>query len=154
MPKSETKGRGRPTLLTKKLEQKLVRYIKAGLFLHEACALAKVSMGTVDEWIRRGEDRDANREWTQEHADFAASMRAAEAAVVLKGNKHWMAHFESDWRSIEAFQKRRFPHTWGNLVPTDSGQGELEFDLDEPAVVDPELEPGETAEADGTRETT
>lgn len=124
--------RGRPSRLTPETAGALCRAAERGVFLHEAAAIAGVSLRTVEDWIQRGEGRHPRRASRPEHAEFVRSLREAEGALVEKAVTTWSRHFERDWRACESFLRRRFPFTWGNLVARTAPPPEVEFDLEEP----------------------
>lgn len=70
--------RGRPSLLTPRLQAAIVASVKAGAFYGHAAEAAGISRNTFFEWMARGEGRDG-RPSTPEFADFANEVSRARA---------------------------------------------------------------------------
>lgn len=128
-PKAE---RGRPTLLTPELQQKIVTGIRMGVYPEVSAGAHGVRRATFYEWLRRGQGLDPNRAQTPEYADFAdAILQAidqAEYRLVAK-----LAEFTEGRRPHKKIPKklvkteitmaqvtsaqwnlsRRFPERWG-----------------------------------------
>lgn len=69
---------GRPTKLTEKVFNAIVKSVRNGNYFSTACEAAGVSELRGLEWIRRGEDRD-RRVSTKLYAKFAKEIRIAKA---------------------------------------------------------------------------
>lgn len=137
-------GRGRKTKLSAFVFKAVVEAVRAGNYLQAAAGAGGVSIDTVGEWIRRGEDRD-DRASSPLFARFARALREAEAEAerravqVLSENLTGYsaqtkevseAHDNAgqvtgrhskvtermirDPRSAIEFLKRRFPDRWGD----------------------------------------
>lgn len=73
-------GGGRRTKLTAAVFKAVVETVRAGNYLQTAAGAGGVSVNTVSEWIRRGENRENNgRRPTPLYARFAHALREAEA---------------------------------------------------------------------------
>ena len=75
----EKHARGRETLLTPDLAQRILSYIRAGAFDWVAAEANGVSRKTFYDWVRRGEGEDLGRPQTPFYAEFAIQVREARA---------------------------------------------------------------------------
>lgn len=135
------RGRGRPTLLTAELIEKIAREVSMGLPIELSAESNGVSRQTVLEWIRRGEGReDADRPADAAdglYSEFANRYRQARAAFakallqpcleVIQGTRpskrqkgpdgrpKLVKSLGSERRANEAHwhMSRRFPEFWG-----------------------------------------
>lgn len=96
---------GRPTLLTKDLQQRIYDRIIAGNYAEVAARACGISRATFYNWKRRGEDGE------QPYADFVDAVKSAEAeaeceSVLLarQAGRGWQAHA---W-----FLERKYPQRW------------------------------------------
>lgn len=71
--------RGRPTKLTKELQDKICDDIAKGAFVTHAAIANGVSKNTFMEWIARGKGSDPDREPNELYANFANAIEVAKA---------------------------------------------------------------------------
>lgn len=76
--------RGRRTLLTPDVQERILEAIRGGAFAWVAAQAAGISPSTFHEWIARGEGSDPDRPCTPAYAEFAAQVRAAEAQARIE----------------------------------------------------------------------
>jgi len=118
MPKSV----GRPTKLTKAIQDELVKTLRSGNYLETAASFAGLSHSIIREWVRRGE-RESIRLTNDPEAkpikseipfmEFSVAIKKAQAQsevmdVMLIGN----AARES-WQAAAWRLERKFPDRWG-----------------------------------------
>lgn len=77
--KSEAAKPGRKWSLTPQIQDIIVAALRAGNYLSTAADFAGVPVGTVYEWIARGEGRDKDRPATPETAAFAEAVKKADS---------------------------------------------------------------------------
>lgn len=109
---------GRPTKLTREIQEAIVAQLKGGNFFAVACRLAGVSEATGKEWLARGEGADPKRTACPPYVGFAAAIRKAEArgetASLQRVQKSINADPKRpDGRLALEFLTRRFPERWG-----------------------------------------
>ena len=103
----------RTTRLTPALTAAIAALVEKGADPGSAGEAVGVSRATVNEWLRRGEDRD-DRDNGPAFATFATEVRAAEARVLASVVEAWTAAaVGGDWRAGAAWAARRFPDAWG-----------------------------------------
>ena len=112
----EAKNRGRPRLLDMddSVAETLADYLREGLYMREACALAGVSRDSVYSWLKQG---------TKDRKEGIESPEAAFSDIV----KRAMAEAEADavkrvraagampqfWQAEAWFLERRYPDKYG-----------------------------------------
>lgn len=94
---------GRPCLLAKACEAKLLKYIEEGLPLKQAAALAGVSYDSVNRWRTKGESEYAPPEFR----DFCKSLERAKAVAMKGFVLHIREAGKSDWRAAAWMLERR-----------------------------------------------
>ena len=70
---------GRPPKLTAELQQRILLAVRAGVGLEASFRLAGIGARTGHEWVRRGEGTDPRRRTTPLFAQFAQSLKKAQA---------------------------------------------------------------------------
>jgi hypothetical protein len=106
---------GRRTLLTKKIQDKIVSALSAGNYKEHAARYAGISERTLYGWLKRGEQFEEKGEPASDEKYFLfmqavenaiASSIVEDVAIIRKaGNKHWQARA---W-----MLERRAPKEWG-----------------------------------------
>ena len=110
------------------MTRKVATLVRNGMPPSAAGERVGISRATLNEWIRRGEERD-DRPSTSAYATFAIEIRSAEAdfmASLIASVSE--AALGGDWRASLALLERRFP---GEFSPrrtqppekTDTGTG-------------------------------
>jgi len=127
--------RGRPTKLTPEKHAAIITAIRAGASRQAAAASVGIALGTLKEWLARGEDRD-ERESTEDFAAFAVDLRTAEAEFEQSLIQQVMSYSamgdKPDWRGPAWLLERRFSQQWGKTTKTElTGKdgGSLKFDV-------------------------
>ncbi len=100
---------GRPTKLSDEVKDKLVDAISQGNYYEAACAYAGISYSTLREWINKGEEEGAEKEFS----DFSEAIKKAEADAEVAMVKAWQKHIPNNWQAIATFMERRYPDRWG-----------------------------------------
>jgi hypothetical protein len=71
--------RGRRPKLTEELQQRILVAVRAGVGVEESFRLAGIGVRTGHEWLRRGEGTDPRRPTAPQFAQFAQSLKKAQA---------------------------------------------------------------------------
>ena len=101
---------GRPSKLTSEVTEQIASLVREGVPPSAAGERIGVSRATVNEWLRRGEDRD-DRPTTCAFATFATEIRRAEASFLATCLAPITAAAQAgDWKASLALLERRFPN--------------------------------------------
>lgn len=110
--KTKSTRAGRPTKLSKKIQDNLVGALQRGNYITVACAFVGIHKDTFYEWLRRGEragTRDAK------FSDFSDAVKKAQAqaevrdlAAIDEAAKH-----PSSWQAAAWKLERKYPDRWG-----------------------------------------
>jgi hypothetical protein len=71
--------RGRRTLLTADLQERICAFIRQGSYDYSAAEACGISRHTFFEWLARGEGRDEARQGSRRYVEFARAVRRAQA---------------------------------------------------------------------------
>ncbi len=105
---------GRSTKLTGKIQEEILKAIRAGSFFEIACRWSGIHPATGWEWLARGEDKEPKgRRKSKKYAEFAEAVRKAEAELELALIMAWRKHLPDSAAAPAEFLKRRFPQRWG-----------------------------------------
>ncbi len=96
--------RGRRTLLTVELQERICVFIRQGAYYYSAAAACGISRQTFFEWLARGEGRDQERAGNRRYAEFARAVRRAQgearvlAEIQIKkiDPKWWLSRMHRD----------------------------------------------------------
>lgn len=117
----------RPTKLTPELQEEILGYIKEGMYIEPACALAHVTRQTYHNWKTWGEEggEGENAELYREFFDAATHAEAvaqhsATVGICDAADVQTLAENEKpgDWRALAWFLERRFPALYGKRIET------------------------------------
>jgi transposase len=106
MGKSKRRGirsRGRKTVLTRQLQEKICQLIRAGTYDYVAAEASGISRTTFFDWVRRGEGR-SDRATAPAYVQFVNAIRlahaearaAAEVTVKKTDVKWWLSRMHRD----------------------------------------------------------
>jgi hypothetical protein len=73
----EQPERGRRTLLTAELQERICALIRQGTYDYSAAEACGIARNTFFEWLARGEGRDKQRRGNRRYAAFAGAIRRA-----------------------------------------------------------------------------
>lgn len=104
--------RGRPPLLTKDVEERLLQTIKAGATVRDAAEYHGIPSVTVREWIARGQGHH-QRPATPLYRDFAAKVTQARAAARVAVVGVLRSRMPRDTGAALAWLARHDPEVWG-----------------------------------------
>jgi hypothetical protein len=96
--------RGRRTLLTMELQERICAFIRQGAYDYSAAEACGISRQTFFEWLARGEGRDQVRPGNRRYAEFARAVRRAQgearvlAEIQIKkiDPKWWLSRMHRD----------------------------------------------------------
>ena len=101
--------KGRPTKLTKKVQEAIVESVRNGNYIETAAKAAGVSKQTFYNWRARGEEGGRD---DAIYVDFLDALTRAEAEAEERAVKALGDAFESDWRAASEYLRRRHPDRW------------------------------------------
>ena len=118
---------GRPTKLTPKVIEDIVKWLKLGFYQEEAAIMAGISKTTFYDWMSKARDGDIR---FSEFSDAVARARAeAEGAHIMNIRK---AADNGVWQASSWFLERSHPKKWGKKNPdllSEESDEPVEFDI-------------------------
>jgi hypothetical protein len=118
MPKSV----GRPTKITKEIQDKIIMLIKAGNYMETAASYVGLAQSTIRDWMRRGsreeerlnKDQDARPIKSETpFMEFSVAIRKAQADAEIRDvNTIGRASLLS-WQAAAWRLERKYPDRWG-----------------------------------------
>jgi hypothetical protein len=128
--------RGRPTLLTDELADRLSNLLAAGNYDETAARAAGISARTLRDWLHRGlSSRDRDEPYRRLRGRLDEARANGEAAHVARIAK---AAADGDWKASAWFLERSYPARWGRPALRPPLDGRDEDDVEAPAPADPE----------------
>jgi len=115
-------SRGRPSKLTPKIQEEILRVIKSGNYIETACAYVGINKSTFYEWLKRGareKDRVAKnprakvRKSEQPYVDFSNAVEKALAQAEIRDVAIIGKAAEENWQAAAWRLERKFPERWG-----------------------------------------
>lgn len=106
-------GNGR---LTREVADRIVAFLLAGNYDHQACIAARVQPETFYRWLSRGQDAKSGI-----HRDFYERVLEAQALAECNAVAAMSRAWDKDWRAAEGFLKRRFPERWSQTERVEVG---------------------------------
>lgn len=98
---------------TARLADELCRRVASGNSPHAAAASLGVSRSALEEWVRRGENRDSQRPGDELYAAFAAALKEAQAKRLCVLELLVFRHARNDGRLALEALARLDPEDWG-----------------------------------------
>ena len=103
---------GRPSKLTPKVLDDIVKWLKLGYYQEDAAVMAGISKSTFYSWLKRAEDDDGRY---LEFSDAVKKARAeSEGAHIMNIRK---AADNGVWQASAWFLERSYPGKWGKKNP-------------------------------------
>lgn len=106
--------------LTPELQEKIIKYIKAGNYNKVACQAVGVWESTYYRWVERGEkalefqEKGKKVQESEEiYCKFCESIRQAEAEAEVRNVTVIQVAAKEDWRAALAILGRKYPARWG-----------------------------------------
>ena len=106
---------GRPSKLTPEIQATVVQYVRGGNYFSVACRAAGLSYATFQEWMSRGEDKNADpaKPPTPEFEAFARSIRKAEADAEASSITLIRTAARTSWQAAAWYLERKYPDRYG-----------------------------------------
>jgi hypothetical protein len=102
---------GRPTKLTKAIQNRIVRALKDGCTMDGAAAAGGINRSTLYGWLEKGRAGEA------EYLDFLDAVTCArEASESVHLRNIAKAGSDGDWRASAWILERRMPEHYGNRL--------------------------------------
>jgi len=102
---------GRPTKLTKPVQDRIVELLAAGNYQETAARAAGISRSTFHRWMKRGAHAK-QRGKDSRYRDFRDSVKKAEAVAEVAAVKCVIDASETKWQAAMTFLERKFPERW------------------------------------------
>ncbi len=102
------RGKGQPTKLTKRVQDRLVEAISKGNYYDAACGYAGITYQTLRNWLARGEQEGEGL-----YFDFFLSIKKAQQTAEVELVNQWRGHMPDNWQAVATFMERRYPERWG-----------------------------------------
>ena len=112
----------RPTKLTPKLQDEIIKVIRSGNYIETACAYVGINKSTFYDWLKRGareKDRVAKnpkakvRKDEQPFVDFSNEVEKALAHAEIRDVAIIGKAAEENWQAAAWRLERKFPDRWG-----------------------------------------
>lgn len=134
-------ARGRPTKLTREVEDQLVRAISAGAYIETAAAFVGISKVSFYDWMRRGARAKSGR-----YKAFSERIKKAMAESEMRSIMAIQRAGDINWQAHAWYLERKYPERWGKRSALDVDHtGEVvqrhegEISLTEKLIADPEF---------------
>ena len=101
-------GKGRPTKLTKEIQNTIIRHVRAGNYIETAAAAAGINKTTLYDWLKRGANEPDSI-----FCDFSNAVEQAMAQSEIEMLNKLKKHDADSAQPIEWRLARRFPDRWG-----------------------------------------
>lgn len=125
---SFTSNMGRPSKLEESTVDDLVKWLKLGYYIEDACTMAGIAKQTYYNWMAKAEANEG-----QEYLDFLDSVKRAraeaEGAHIMNIRK---AADNGVWQASAWFLERSHPVKWGKRNPdliTEESDEPIEFEI-------------------------
>lgn len=125
---SFTSPLGRPSKLDNSRVEELVKWLKLGYYIEDACTMAGIAKQTYYNWVAKAESEEE-----QKYIDFLDSVKKAraeaEGAHIMNIRK---AADNGVWQASAWFLERSHPTKWGKRNPdlmTEESDEPVEFDI-------------------------
>ena len=115
---------GRPSILTPELQDKILKYIRAGNYVETAVAACGVSKQSFYGWLKRGNAELArvaagtNRRVTKDeqiYVDFLDAVDKTQAEAEVRDVLLLAKFAETDPKVVQWRLERKYPHSWGRM---------------------------------------
>lgn len=116
--KKVEKSRGRPCLLSKECEAKLLGAIETGMPLKYAAQYAGICYETMNRWRIRGELENAPPEFRH----FCQAVRQSQAIAMHKLVSRINKASDTDWRAAAWMLERRHPEEFSRPLPIENAK--------------------------------
>jgi hypothetical protein len=116
---------GRPTKLTPELQEELLKALKGGAYVEDACGYVGIHKDTFYEWMRRGADGD------DLYSEFSDAVEKARASAVVRNIALLQKAAEDSWQAAAWWLERTRPNQYGrrtNIAGPDGGAIEIKTD--------------------------
>ena len=105
---------GRPSKLTPKVLEDIVKWLKLGYYQEDAAVMAGISKSTFYGWLKKAEDGDDR---FLEFSDAVKKARAEAEGAHIKNIRK--AADNGTWQASAWFLERSFPKKWGKRSTLD-----------------------------------
>ena len=116
---------GRPTKLTPELQEELLKALRGGAYVEDACGYVGIHKDTFYEWMRRGADGD------DLYSEFSDAVEKARASAVVRNIALLQKAAEDSWQAAAWWLERTRPNQYGrrtNIAGPDGGAIEIKTD--------------------------
>ena len=118
---TKPRTRGRPTVLTADVQDRIVTAIRAGSYLDDAAAYAGISRAVVFRWLAQGKDAQQRHEAGETLTDFETILidfvdaveNARAQAVIRNVGIIQSAAQDGQWQAAAWYLERTNPRKWG-----------------------------------------
>ena len=101
--------KGRPTKLTKKVQEAIVESVRNGNYIETAARAAGIHPDTLRNWRARGEEGGQRNAL---YVEFLGVLTRAEAEAEERAVKALGDAFSDDWRAASEYLRHRHPDRW------------------------------------------
>ncbi|MBU10400.1 MAG: hypothetical protein CME13_20825 [Gemmatimonadetes bacterium] len=105
------KTMGRPTKLTKPVQDRIVELLENGNYQVTAAKVVGISRSTLSRWLQLGAEHEATDE-DSIYRSFRTAVKRAEAAAEVKAVECVVNSWEKTWTSAMTYLERKHPGRW------------------------------------------
>ena len=116
---------GRPTKLTPELQEELLKALKGGTYVEDACAYVGIGVSTFYDWMRLGSLNEAP------YSEFSEAVEKARASAVVRNVALLQKAAEDSWQAAAWWLERTRPDHYGrrtNIAGPNGGAIEIKTD--------------------------
>jgi hypothetical protein len=103
--------RGRPSKLTKQIQDELVELLENGNYQTTAATVVGISRSTLSRWLQLGAEHQATGE-DSIYRSFRTAIKKAEAAAEVAAVKCVVEAGATRWQASMTYLERKFPQRW------------------------------------------
>lgn len=121
----ESEHMGRPTKLTSELQAEIVRVLRGGAYVEDACGYVGIHKGTFYDWMERGHAGE------ELYADFTDAVEKARSEAVIRNVAIVQKAADDSWQAAAWWLERTRPDQYGrrtNIAGANGGAVELKTD--------------------------
>ncbi len=101
--------------LNNKVQEDIVKSIKAGCFIETACSLAGISKATIYSWMKKGETEKEGK-----YRNFYLEVEKASAMAETRAVALITKSASLNWKAAAWFLQHRYPDRWKTKIEVDN----------------------------------
>jgi hypothetical protein len=111
---------GRRSKLTRAVQEKIDRVIRAGNYAYIAAEYAGIGQSTFYRWLEQGEEQERGP-----YREFREAVKAAEREAEIRAVATVQQHMGKSWQAAMTYLERKYPQRWGRRLDVTSDGREI-----------------------------